>query len=196
MGRVKQAKTSVLIAGVLPAAALAVQPVAHAADGAKTTAVPSAHEVTWRDRGNDRYLSVKDGSKKNGARVSTNPTDHNKQQHWRADYKSVSVYGQDLYDMKNVNSGKCLSVGPRVGHEVLWTVVQEPCRHADTWAEYPMYNARNRFQGWLLITNGENIAICADNIHGKTVNSVFGRTGESIVSENHGNHQTQGCIWH
>jgi len=178
---------SALIVGVVPAAALATQP----------AAAPNVrnHEVTWRDRGNNRYLSVKDGSKKNGARVTTNPTDHNKQQHWRADYKSISPLGLDHYDMKNVNSGKCLAVGSQLRHEVLWTIVQRPCNHADTWAEYPMYNAHNKFQGWVLYRGLESIAICADNIHDKTVNSVFGRTAPSIISENRSNHQTEGCIW-
>lgn len=193
----RTAQLSALIAGAIPAV-LAVTPGARAARTAEPSPAPKvdSHEVTWRDRGNNRYLSVKDGSKKNGGRVTTNPTDHNKQQHWRADYKSISAHGLDHYDMKNVNSGKCLAVGSRIGHKEEWTVVQEPCHGAPTWAEFSMYNAHHKLQGWLLITNPEGVAVCASDFAGKTVTSVFGQEAPQIISQNGHNAQTKGCIWH
>jgi Ricin-type beta-trefoil lectin domain-like len=82
------------------------------------TAEPQAPRASgWPQGGQPRgalanksYLAVKDGSKRNCGRVTTNPTDHQKQQHWRADLKSIKS-GSDYYDMKNVNSGKCLKLG-------------------------------------------------------------------------------------
>jgi hypothetical protein len=197
MGRARRARASALIAGVVPAAALALPPVTHAADGQASPEHPHNREVTWRDRGNNRYLSVKDGSTKNGATVTTNPTDHARQQHWWADYKSVShMGGMDEYDMKNANSGKCLTRGRQVPHKVLWAAVQEPCQHADTWAELSFYNGHNKFEGYLLLNGPDGYVACADDLRGQTINSVYIRTAPSIVSQNHHNDQTQGCIWH
>jgi ricin-type beta-trefoil lectin protein len=195
--KARAAKASGIIAGVIPVTALALQAPAPPAGAATPAARPttSKHELTWRDRANNRYLTVKDGSKANGARVTTNATDGTKQQHWWANLKSIQQ-GSDYYDMKNVNSGKCLTVGKQSPHKVQWAIVQEPCAHADTWDEFAMYNAHKKFEGWLLITSPTGIAMCADSFGFTKSKSVYGYGAPSIVDLNHTNHIIQGCVWH
>jgi ricin-type beta-trefoil lectin protein len=199
--KARAAKASGIIAGVIPVTALALQAPAPPAGAAAAAPGPAAqsttnkHKLTWRDRANNRYLTVKDGSKATGARVTTSPTDHAKQQHWLADLKSIQQ-GSDYYDMKNVNSGKCLSVGKENPHKVQFAIVQKPCAHADTWEEYPMYNANKKFLGWALLNSGTSFAVCADNFDLTRSKSVYGYlNAESLMSFNHTNHIVQGCVW-
>jgi hypothetical protein len=199
----RTARVSALIAGVIPAA-LAVMPAARAGTAAETTGAPGtpaaprvdSHVVTWRNLSSKRYLSVKNGSKSTGARITSNPTDHDKQQHWRPELKSIRN-GSDYYDMKNVNSGKCLTVGKEVPHTTEWIVDQGSCRRASTWAEFGMYNGHNHFEGWLLITDPIGFAVCEDTWReNRTIKSVYAVTAPAIVSQDHHNAQTKGCIWH
>jgi hypothetical protein len=136
-----------------------------AADRAGSTAAASGPplqkqtvKITWRDPYNhNRYLQIKNDSKKNGARANTAKRNRSTDQEWYAHLTcEFSASGLDLWSFKNVHSSLCLALGTSGHPYVEPDAVQHFCgRHFTrrTFTESPQYSFRNghrHFLGWVL----------------------------------------------
>jgi hypothetical protein len=160
-----------LVAGTLPAAVVAATAMTGASAQAAATpqgepAAPPhpAHcvkqtvKITWRDPDiSNRYLQIKDDSKRNGASVVTAKRNKSTNQEWDAHLTcEFSASGLDLWSFKNVHSSLCVALGPVPRHRVEHIGVQNPCgKHFNRWTftESPQYHyvdGHRHFLGWVL----------------------------------------------
>jgi hypothetical protein len=159
-----------LVAGTLPAAVVAATTMtgasAQAVTAQRTQPVAPPHpagcvkqtvKITWRDPNNNRYLQIKNNSKKDGAVVNTAKRNKSADQEWYAHFTcEYSYYDRDLWSFQNVHSSLCLALGPIPRPHAKHVVVQQLCgTHYNRWTftespEYRNVNGHPHFLGWVL----------------------------------------------
>lgn len=182
-------RSAAVIATTAAAATAGAIPAAQASQ--QTPSSPAnAPLVTWKNGSTGRYLTVHDGSKSDGAELSTNPTDTQLQQHWYMVRDGTSpLGGLDTYQMKNENSGLCADY---LGAQPAGSDVDQSRCTSYTWGERSVLNTHGTFLGWSLTPGGGTVSITGHLCENTTTHNLYIQASFPV----HGSNEPKKCLWH